>query len=55
MFTLRFTNVQCSAEGETFPSADAAIARGRQCGFEFTVWSEGALVVSWTVFGGLRR
>jgi len=55
MFTLRFTNVVCSSDGETFATKDQAIARGRKAGFEFTVWNGDSLVASWTVFGGLRN
>lgn len=54
LFTLRFTNVICPREGETFPVREDAIARGRDAGFEFTVWNGDKLVASWTVFGGLR-
>jgi hypothetical protein len=55
-FVLHFTNVVCSADGETFNDIEDAIARGRRAGFEFTVWkNDDKLVASWTVFGGLRR
>ena len=54
MFKLRFTNVICAREGETFTDLDAAIARGRETFFEFTIWNADKLAASWTVFGGLR-
>jgi len=54
LFLLRFTNVCCSAEGESFSSLKKAVDRGRECGFEFSVWKDGKKAASWTVFGGLQ-
>lgn len=53
-FTLRFLNVVCSSEGRTFSDLEAAIAAGRQAGFEFAIYQGDRRVAYWTVFGGLR-
>lgn len=52
-FSLQFTNVDNGTRH--FPTLDEAIAAGRKAGFEFSVWLSGNIVVSWTVFGGLKR
>lgn len=52
-FVLRFTNVVCSRDGETFDTCAAAVERGRDAGFEFSVWRGDRRVASWSVFGGL--
>ena len=54
LFVLRFTNVICGRDGETFPTLEAAIARGKETFFEFSIWHGDSRVASWTVFGGLR-
>ena len=55
MFTLRFTNVSCSSQGREFHDVEDAYNAGRETGFEFTVWYENQLVLSWSVFGGRRE
>lgn len=52
MFTLRFTNVECSSDGRKFATLREAIAAGRAAGFEFSVWFDRELIMSWSVFGG---
>lgn len=53
MFRIHFTNVVTAAEGETFPTLSAAVKRGIELHFEFSVWQGDTIAASWTVFGGL--
>lgn len=53
-YTVAFTNIPDNGL-RFFDSLEDAIQYGRDCGFEFTVWFDGKMVASWTVFGGLRR
>ena len=54
MFTLRYTNILANGDRH-FDTLDAAVAHGKGAGFEFTVWNGDRLLVSWSVFGGLRK
>jgi hypothetical protein len=54
MFDLRFTNIPDRGLVGSFATLQDAVEAGRQAGFEFSVWSEGRLAASWSVFGGLR-
>ena len=53
MFVLSFTNLPGNGT-RNFSTVEEAVAAGRKAGFEFCIWQGSSLIVSWTVFGGLR-
>ena len=54
MFTLDFTNIPDNGIRK-FAYKEEAIAYGKKTGFEFRIYKDGELIVSWSVFGGLKH
>ena len=54
MFSVLYTNFGYTAT-RTFDNLDAALTYGKARGFEFSVWRDGELVVTWSPIGGTRR
>lgn len=52
IFTLHFPTVDCSLEGATFETAEAAIDEGRRAGFSFSVFQGQALIYTWCPISG---
>jgi hypothetical protein len=54
-FTVFFTNFGYTKDG-VFPTVDAALEAAKGAGFEASIRnSDGDVVASWSVFGGVRR